>query len=211
MNDALVVDGLESFGDLGTDSTDAQGGNRTAGDGFGQGFSIEKLHDQVRMPFDQAKVRQRNDVGVVDHRGGLRFLDESLPRRLFLGLAQHLDGDGLAQRDVTRLIDDAHATFAEPSFDGVAVVDGRAYQLVFCERRRINQWADMDRASLVARSAAATSCGIASIWAFRVHRRKCASSALAFRGISDDRPSEDLVLCGCVPARTSTAVVVVDG
>lgn len=68
---------------------------------------------------------------MVDHRRGLRFLNEPLPRRLFLGFAQHLDGDGLAQRDVARLIDDAHSTFAQPSFDGVAVVDGRADQLVF--------------------------------------------------------------------------------
>lgn len=52
MNDSLVVDGLESFGDLGTDSADAQRCDGAACDGFGQRLSIEKLHHQVGMTFD---------------------------------------------------------------------------------------------------------------------------------------------------------------
>lgn len=208
MDDALVVDGLEAFGDLGADSTDSQRWQRTAGDGLGERLSFEKLHDQIGMTLDHAKVGQVDDVGVVDHRRGLGFLDEALPGRLLLGFAQDLDGDGLAEGDVTSAIDDAHAAFAEPTLDGVAVVDGGTDELVLGQRRRISQRADMDRAVLVARAAASTSRGVGAIWTYRAHCRPCVPSVAHGVTASGDTPQ----LSTASPARSASRVLAaVDG
>jgi hypothetical protein len=43
-------------------------------------FPVQQLHHQIRQPGGDAEVRDIHDVRVLDRRGGLRLLQETLPR-----------------------------------------------------------------------------------------------------------------------------------
>ncbi len=82
---------------------------------------LDELHDVVTHSVVFADAEDRNDVGVVQLRRRLRFALEATPRPgvLLELFGQDLEGDVPAERDLLRLVDDAHAATADLADDAV--------------------------------------------------------------------------------------------
>ena len=75
---------------------------------------LDDLRHDVRRALVDADVVYRDDIGMVERAGGLRFAGEpTLPRRIGSRLCQDLDRDVAFQSRVARAIHFAHAARAE--------------------------------------------------------------------------------------------------
>jgi hypothetical protein len=84
------------------------------GDEVGQGAAVDELHGVVVDAALAANPVDGNDVGVVQPRRGPGLVVEALqlPRVERAGERQHLERYPPAQRQLLRLVDDAHAAAA---------------------------------------------------------------------------------------------------
>ena len=82
---------------------------------------LDELHDVVAQAVVFADAEDRHDVGVVQLRRRLRLALEATLRPGVLPelLGQDLEGDVPAERDLLRLVDDAHAAVADLADDAV--------------------------------------------------------------------------------------------
>src|SRR5205085_7712322 len=82
---------------------------------------FEELADQERRPFTVADVVDRQQVRMIEHPGGARFLLESLQAFLVAerDRRQDFDRDVAAETSVRCAVDRAHTSLADPSGDPV--------------------------------------------------------------------------------------------
>ena len=73
--------------------------------------AVDEPHRVIGHPLGRSGGEDRHDVRMVQAGGRLRLEVEPLemPRVERRGVGQHLEGDPPAQRDLDRLVDDAHA------------------------------------------------------------------------------------------------------
>ena len=115
MDDAFGVRCVQTARHLRSDRTHPRRLHRTFCDRLGQRRALQKLHHEVGMPVcEHAKVRDIDDVAVIDLGGRLGFLDEALHGCGILRgfLAQNLDRHRLVDQDMAGFVDHAHAAFA---------------------------------------------------------------------------------------------------
>ena len=95
-----------------------------------QGLAVQILHGNESLPILLADVIDGANVGMVQGRSRLCFTLEAAKRLRVFGhvVRQELERDKAAQPGVLSLIDDPHATAAEP-FHNVVVRDGLADHL----------------------------------------------------------------------------------
>ena len=84
-----------------------------------QRLAVEQLGDHVRLPVGGADVVDRDDVGIVERRGGARLLLEAVQPVGVGGEVgrQHLDGDVAVEAVVAGAIDLAHPAGAQQADD----------------------------------------------------------------------------------------------
>ncbi len=82
-------------------------------------IAFQFLHDNEGMPFVVVDVVNGADAGMVQLRGGAGFADESVQRLLVMEHVRwnKLEGDVTGKTSVFRLINHAHATTTELSYD----------------------------------------------------------------------------------------------
>ena len=141
MHDAALVRRAERARRLPRDVEHARLGQRAVAlDQLGQALPVEVLHHHERAPvLGRARVGDVDDVLVADRRRQPRLLHEPLRhfRAIEVLVAQHLDRDRLATADVRRLVDRAHAAFADLARQPIAIRERVAHQRI--DRRRL--WA----------------------------------------------------------------------
>ena len=117
------VRGVERGADLEADRRDPGGRDHAlAGQQALQVGPVHVAHDEVEVPALLARRVDRDHVRVVDRRGDARLALEALAEP---GIARplggdQLDGDGPAERQLGRAVDDAHATAAGDRLDAAA-------------------------------------------------------------------------------------------
>jgi hypothetical protein len=129
MDDAAIVRGGEPGADLARqfdrpilrEATDATQQQREI-------FAIDVFHRQEGVPLVLADVEHAADVRMRDQARHPNFgVDLHQPRRVAIDrLRQKLQGDGLAQFQIVRAVDLAHAPFSQASDDAVAAVEESA-------------------------------------------------------------------------------------
>ena len=90
-----------------------------------QRLAVDERHDVEQQAIRIARVEQREDVRVLQLRGGLDLGEESLAaeRGAEVGV-QHLDGDVAIVLEVVREVDRRHPAGAEFALDAVAADQG---------------------------------------------------------------------------------------
>ncbi len=119
MNDALLVRGLQRFGDLLRDGDRFIDRDCTIVDPIGEGWPFHELHHQSRDSPAALESIDRRNVGMVQ-RGqhfGLALEPGEAVGILRDRFRQDLDGDGPLQAGVGGAIHLAHAAFAEEADD----------------------------------------------------------------------------------------------
>jgi len=83
---------------------------------------IDEAHGQVQQAVRFAGVVDRNDVGMLERSGELRFADEPIPEPLVLRElgGEDLEGRPTPEAQVLREIDHPHATAPDHRIDAVA-------------------------------------------------------------------------------------------
>jgi len=123
MDDAVAVRVVEAGGDLGGDAKDI--GERKLRLPLQPGaerFPFDVWHDVEDRVVDRAGVKQRQDVGMLQLRGGLDFPQEPLDTDQLRELAvHHFDRDLAVVAGVVGEIDVCHPASANLSLDGAAV------------------------------------------------------------------------------------------
>ena len=132
VDEAAAVGGVERGGDLADDPDRARGRERAlAGDGVQQVGAVDEAHGDVELAVDLPRLVDGDHVRVIDrggeHRLALEALAELAVAREVLG--DQLQRDGALERDLSRAIDDAHATLAGDAVDLVAREDGACGQI----------------------------------------------------------------------------------
>ena len=116
MHDARRVRGGEAARHVGGDPHRLRHGERAARQPLAQALAVEALHrDPGAAAPVVADVVDRDDVGMVEERGGLRLLQEAaraLGIRHGLG-PQQLDRHGSAEARVAGTVEHAHSALAE--------------------------------------------------------------------------------------------------
>src|SRR5947209_19758366 len=94
MENALVVRGGQAVRNLDGELDRLAGRNCAASQSFAQGPTFEEFRDDERSAFVHAELVKRKNVGMVQLRGGARFLLEPAEtiRRLCERRRKHLDG-----------------------------------------------------------------------------------------------------------------------
>ena len=114
MHDPGFVGARKAVGDLGREREEAADRKRPFHDELAQRPARDELHRDVRRGLGMADLIDRDDVWMVQRRGGPRFLLEAIEpagvRRYFGG--QHLEREFAAELRVARPIDLAHAAGA---------------------------------------------------------------------------------------------------
>ena len=127
MHDAEPVRGVHRVADLRDDPGGLRKRHRTPlVEHRAQAAPVEQLHHEVCAAFGRdAKVVDRDGVGVDETRGRLRFAPEAGGGGRFGDnvRAQHLHGHQALQMQVASTIDSAHAAFANQRFDLVLAVE----------------------------------------------------------------------------------------
>ena len=131
VHDAGRVGFRKTLGDLDSEVEQPLGGKRLArGDQLAQGPALDHLHRDVGGPVGLTDVVDRQDVGMVESRGGARLLLEALAAVGVGGggLRQDLDRDVAAEFGVPRAIDLAHPARAQRREDLVRAEAGAGRQ-----------------------------------------------------------------------------------
>ena len=132
MNDAFLVRGRQPIGHL---NGEVDGGllwQRAARERVAQRLAFEQLRHDERQPAFDADVEDRDNVGVIERGGGLRFpleAGETVRVQRELG-RQHFDRDVAGEPSVARPVDLAHAAGAQRC-DDVIGTESRA-----CDQRQ---------------------------------------------------------------------------
>src|SRR3984885_9048743 len=95
MDNAFLMRGGQSAGDLHSVIDRLANGKRSTLDLLAQCFSIEQLGNQIRRAFIGAHLENRKNIGMIQRRGGARLLLEA-PQPLGIageGRRQNLDRD----------------------------------------------------------------------------------------------------------------------
>ena len=115
VNDAGVVRGPDGVRDLEREFDGVPDRQPAARNQVAERQPVHELHDDEVRAFVRRDVIHRDDVRVVERRGGTGLAEEPFPavrvRRVPRG--QELDRDEPLQAGVARLVDDAHAPFAQ--------------------------------------------------------------------------------------------------
>jgi hypothetical protein len=91
-----------------------------------QGLALDVGHDVEEEAVGLPGIEQRQDVRVLERRGGLDLLDEPLGAEDRRELrAQHLDRDPSLVLQVVGEIDRGHPPLAQVAFDAIAAGEGR--------------------------------------------------------------------------------------
>ncbi len=115
MDDAAVVRGRQAAGDLHRVLDGLPDGQRAGAKAVAERLAFEQLRDNERRAVLGADVMDREDVRVVERRGGLGFLRESPEPIRIRGevVRKHLDRHFTPERRVARAIDLAHPARTE--------------------------------------------------------------------------------------------------
>ena len=116
MDDALLVRGVERFGDLPRDVSASAIAQRTALETIGERRSLDELQDERRLPpSTSSSAVDRADVRMIERRQQARFAREPGAALRIGGevRGQNLDRDVATEPAVARAIDLAHAAGAE--------------------------------------------------------------------------------------------------
>ena len=108
-------------------------GSGPPADALAQRLALEQLRDDVRRAVSRADVEDREDVRMVERRGGARLLLEAA-QPIGIGRergGQDLDRDLASEPRVARAVDLAHAAGAERREDLVRT------QLRTCRKRQL--------------------------------------------------------------------------
>ena len=133
MNQAAVVDGLETAADLRQDFPKAFRGNGLAGrlDQLIQGHAGKQRHDEERLDdvllFEFSDVEDFYDVGVVQVGEHSPFTEEGIEGRAALDVNQGLDSYVASNDTVECLVDQTHSTAAYHAADFVAGINDRGH------------------------------------------------------------------------------------
>ena len=125
MNDPPLMRGSETMGDLDCFGHCLVDGNAAGVQLLTKSLAGQQLRDYVRRTV-VADVEHRQNVGMIQRRGGARF---PLEARESLGIArerarQDLDGDVSAEARIAGLVDLAHAAGAQRRQDLVRAESG---------------------------------------------------------------------------------------
>ena len=126
VNDADRVRLGERRAALDQDLHDALRRHRSALERIAQRHAVEELHRHEQSAVLRlAEVEHADRVRMLQARARLRLVVEALDPRLIAShlLVQHLQRDDAVDRHLARLVDDAHAAFADACLDLVATVD----------------------------------------------------------------------------------------
>ena len=124
VDDSLVVDGLETSGNLHRNVAGTRRSHATFGQLIGQGSTGEELHFQ-----EGTTVIEYPEVSDVD---GVRMPNlgcepclgqKSLLRDFVLGFEQNFDRDRCIQREVSGFVDHPHTALTEPLLDLVFLIE----------------------------------------------------------------------------------------
>ena len=116
-----VVERLGHLGDQGDGAARLQRAPPTALEDPGEVDARDEAHVEEQPAVDLAEVVQRDDVRVLQLRGGVRLAAEALPEHLVARevVGQQLEGDGPAAAGVEGAVHGAHAAAAELVLDPV--------------------------------------------------------------------------------------------
>ena len=117
------VRGVQAGGHLGDDARGAPGGERALVlEAAVQVGPVDVAHDQVQAAVVLARGVHGHEVGMVDRRGQARLEREARAQaRVARPVGgDHLDGDGAAQVELRRAVDDAHPAAAGDRLDPAA-------------------------------------------------------------------------------------------
>ena len=122
MHDVLVVDGLQTLGNLARNLARTKHRQPTAAQHVAKRGPLQKLHHQIRAPIRQLpEVRDIDGIGMANQRRQLGFLLKAALRLGVLRLEQNLHRNRTVQDDVAALVDDAHAACGQALLNLVAV------------------------------------------------------------------------------------------
>ncbi len=127
VHDTGRVRGRQGIRDLDSVGEGLAEGQRLLPDRLVQRLSLDELHrDEVAVAGLRDLV-DRDDAGMVQRRGRLRFLQEAAALVVGAGAVgrQELERRGAVQQHVAGLVDHAHAALAQ-LFEHLVVSDGRA-------------------------------------------------------------------------------------
>ena len=121
VDDAFVMRRGEPLRDLQRGVDGAARRERAAREPVAQGLALKELADDVRPAAVMPDVVDRQEVRMVEHPGGARFLLEPLQLLLVAGgeVGQYFDRDVAPEARVFRTIDHAHAAFADDAGNAV--------------------------------------------------------------------------------------------
>ena len=119
MDDALLVRGLETRGDLRRVPQGLVRVERPAVHHVGDGLAVDELHDERRPAVGFFEMVNLGDVRIVQRRQRLRFAPESGKtfRVTREGVWQDFDGHVAPELRIARAIHLAHAAFTNESGD----------------------------------------------------------------------------------------------
>ena len=107
VDDAFLVGGFETIGDLHEDRDRFVERKVSAGDPLGEGLSLHQFHDKERLAVRDLEPVKRCDVRMIERREQLGLTLESIQplsvARKFLG--QHFDGHFAAELGIPSSVD----------------------------------------------------------------------------------------------------------
>ena len=135
VHDPFFVRRRESMRDLQRDVDGFARRNRSAIEAFAERFTFQQLADEKRGAVGVADVVDRQQIRMIEHACGARFLLESLQTLLVAERhrGQNFDGHIAAEASVGGAINRAHTPLADPSGNPV-----RPEHRVFLENHSVN-------------------------------------------------------------------------
>ena len=125
--------GGQSLGDLPADPEDLGHGQRASGGPMGsERLPLEQLHHDVGQSFVLADRMDREEMRVLDRRGGPALPEKPTPGIRIAGpvAGQHLDRHPPVEPVIVSQVDPAHRAGADQAQDSVAADHGR--QRIVC-------------------------------------------------------------------------------
>jgi hypothetical protein len=115
MDDSVGMGHGQGFRRLPGDRNQGSDGHGRCSEGM-QGLPVDELHrDEIGSTGDLADLINRNDIGMIERRGGLCLLSETTdPAQVVRASGmQDFERDEAIKIDVARLVDESHAAFAK--------------------------------------------------------------------------------------------------